>query len=83
MVRSKNKDTRPDSNETMSDISRTGDERTNDFNLIGEKIPPLSTIRTQLRNVRSLLNTSLTVPIRTEFDRLRIGLNLGLYGEQI
>ncbi len=69
--------------ERTLDVSKTGDERTNDFNLIGEKIPPLSTIRTQLRNIESLLNRTITTPIRTEFDRLRIALNLEQYGELV
>lgn len=64
-------------------ISRTGDVKTNDFNLTGEKIPPLSTIRTQLKNVHSLIETSITAPARIEFDRLRIALNLERYGELV
>ena len=45
--------------EIMPDLSKTGDVITNDFNLIGDKIPPISTIRTQLRSAKSLIDTSL------------------------
>ena len=69
--------------EIITDVSRAGDVITNDFNLIGDKIPPISTIRTQLRSAKSLIDTSYTIPVRTEFDRLRIALNLNLYGERV
>lgn len=82
MTRKHNKTKKPIP-ETMPDISRTGDVITNDFNLIGDKIPPISTIRTQLRSAKSLIDTSYTIPVITEFDRLRIALNLDLHGERV
>lgn len=83
MSKKKKKETNLITPEIIPVISRTGDERTNDFNLTAEKIPPLSTIRAQLRSARTLIETSVTVPARTEFDRLRISLNLERYGELV
>lgn len=65
------------------DITKTGDIRTNDFDLDKDKIPALSTIKTQIRNAKTLIETGHTVPIRTEFDRLKIGINIISYGKRI
>ena len=65
------------------DVTKTGDIRTNDFNLDKDKIPALSTIRTQIRSAKTIIETAHTVPIRTEFDRLKIGINIICYGKRI
>ena len=65
------------------DVTKTGDIRTNDFDLDKDKIPALSTIRTQIRNAKTIIKTGHTVPIRTEFDRLKIGINIICYGKRI
>lgn len=65
------------------DVTKTGDIRTNDFDLDKDKIPALSTIRTQIRSAKTIIETGHTVPIRTEFDRLKIGINIICYGKRI
>lgn len=70
------------SNVTL-DISKTDDIRTDDFDLSKDKIPALSTIKTQIRNAKTLIETGHTIPIRTEFDRLKIGVEIVQYGKQI
>lgn len=65
------------------DVTKTGDIRTNDFDLDKGKIPALSTIRTQIRSAKTIIETGHTVPIRTEFDRLKIGINIICYGKRI
>ena len=71
------------SNSITHDISRTGDIKTNDFNLDKEKTPALSTLRTQIKTAMSLIETKGVTLVRIEFDRLRIGINIGLYGHRI
>lgn len=63
--------------------SRTGDVKTNDFNLDKEKTPALSTLRTQIKTAMSLIETKGVTLVRIEFDRLRIGINLGVWGKKI
>ena len=67
----------------VHEVSTTGDTKTNDFDLTNNKKPALSTIRTQIRKAQALIESGYTIPTRTEFDRLRIGVNLSLYGTQI
>ncbi|MCD8378002.1 MAG: hypothetical protein LUB59_04350 [Candidatus Gastranaerophilales bacterium] len=69
--------------ETETELTRTGDVVTNDFDLNAGKIPPLSTIRAQIKQARELINTASTVSTRIEFDRLRIGVNLASHGIDI
>lgn len=71
------------SNSITHDISSTGDLKTDDFNLNGEKIPALSTLKAQIKVVMSIINTQILSAPRVEFDRLRIGINIGLYGRII
>ena len=66
-----------------NETSRTGDIKTNDFNLDKEKTPALSTLRTQIKTAMSLIETKGITLVRIEFDRLRIGINIGLYGHRI
>ena len=66
-----------------NDTSRTGDVKTNDFNLDKEKTPALSTLRTQIKTAMSLIETKGVTHTRIEFDRLRIGVNLGVWGNKI
>ncbi len=68
--------------ETLVDESRTGDIKTNDFNLNKGKIPSLSTIKSQIKQAKALVNTANSAPV-IEFDRLKIGINLIEYGEYI
>ena len=67
----------------IQEVSTTGDTKTNDFDLTSNKKPASSTIRTQIRKAQALIELGYTIPTRTEFDRLRIGVNLSLYGTQI
>ena len=69
--------------ELATDISSTGDIKTNDFDLIRGKIPPLSTIRSQIKQAKTLVNIANTVPVLIEFDRLKIGVNLIEHGRYI
>lgn len=69
--------------ELATDISSTGDIKTNDFDLIRGKIPPLSTIRSQIKLAKTLVNTVNTVSVMIEFDRLKIGVNLIEHGRYI
>lgn len=66
-----------------NETSRTGDVKTNDFNLDKEKTPALSTLRTQMKTAMTLIETKGVTHTRIEFDRLRIGINIGLYGHRI
>ena len=66
-----------------NDTARTGDVKTNDFNLDKEKTPALSTLRTQIKTAMSLIKTKGVTLVRIEFDRLRIGINLGVWGSKI
>ena len=66
------------SNSITHDISRTGDVKTDDFNLNGEKIPALSTLKAQIKVVMSIIDTQIFSAVGVEFDRLRIGINIGL-----
>ena len=70
-------------NNNINDTSKTGDVKTNDFNLDKEKIPALSTLRTQIKTEMSLIEAKGVTQTRIEFDRLRIGINIGLYGHRI
>ena len=70
-------------NNNINDTSKTGDVKTNDFNLDKEKIPALSTLRTQIKTATSLIDAQGVTHKRIEFDRLRIGINIGLYGHRI
>ncbi len=67
----------------LPETSSTGDIVTNDFDFSGHKAPVLSTVRTQLREALALHEKGYTLPLRTEFDRLRIALNLNLYGAKV
>lgn len=67
----------------IQEVSKTGDIKTNDFDLVSDKKPALSTIRTQIKNAKNLIESGYSKPIRTEFDRLRMGINLSLYETQI
>lgn len=69
--------------ELMQEVSKTGDVKTNDFDLVSDKKPALSTIRAQIKNAIKLKEFADTVPVRTEFDRLKIAINLLKYGEII
>ena len=71
------------SNSITNDISSTGDLKTDDFNLNGEKFPALSTVKAQIKVVMSIIDTQILSAVRVEFDRLRIGINIGLYGRII
>lgn len=71
------------SNSITHDISRTGDVKTNDFNLDKEKTPALSTLKAQIKTAMSLIERKDTTPARIKFDRLRIGINLGVWGSKI
>lgn len=62
--------------ETLVDESKTGDIKTNDFNLNKGKIPSLSTIKSQIKQAETLINTTNSAPVIVEFDRLKIGINL-------
>ena len=66
-----------------NDTARTGDVKTNDFNLDKEKTPALSTLKTQIKTAISLIERKGTTPARIKFDRLRIGINLGVWGSKI
>ena len=66
-----------------NETSRTGDVKTNDFNLDKEKTPALSTLRTQMKTAMTLIETKGVTHARIEFDRLRIGINLGILGRKI
>ena len=70
-------------NSINKDTSRTGDVKTDDFNLNGEKFPALSTLKAQIKVVMSIIDTQILSAVRVEFDRLRIGINIGLYGRII
>ena len=65
------------------DKAKTDDIKTNDFDLIGGKIPPASTVRRQLKIAETLVRTAQTVPIVIQFDRLKIAVNLILHGRDI
>ena len=67
----------------LPETSSTGDTVTNDFNLTGHKAPVLSTVKTQIREALALHEKGYTLPEKTEFDRLRIALNLNLYGAKV
>lgn len=69
--------------ELATDQSRTGDIKINDFDLNRGKIPPLSTIKSQIKQTKTLVNTANTVSIMVEFDRLKIGVNLIEHGNYI
>ena len=69
--------------ELATDISSTGNIKTNDFDLIRGKIPPLSTIRSQIKQAKTLVNIANAVPVLIEFDRLKIGVNLIEHGRYI
>lgn len=69
--------------ETLVDESKTGDIKTNDFNLNKGKIPSLSTIKSQIKQAETLINTTNSAPVIVEFDRLKIGINLIEHGEYI
>ncbi|MCR5261483.1 MAG: hypothetical protein K6C94_06555 [Candidatus Gastranaerophilales bacterium] len=58
-------------------------EATNDFDLEKEKLAPPSTIKTQLKKAQSLLDSDVKFAKRNNFDRLKIALNLLLYGEAV
>lgn len=79
----KSQKTKAKKSDTVFNVTKYNDIITNDFNLSRDKVPPLSTIKTQLKNAENLLNTTITTPARTEFDRLRIGINLNLHGVAI
>ncbi|MGN1153500.1 MAG: hypothetical protein ACI4S3_05680, partial [Candidatus Gastranaerophilaceae bacterium] len=79
----KNKKIKYTTPKLIQEVSTTGDTKTNDFDLASDKKPALSTIRTQIRKAQALIESGYTIPTRTEFDRLRIGVNLPLYGTQI
>ena len=66
--------------ESIPDISRTGDTKTNDFDLSPSKMPALSTIKKQLQQAEALISTAKTIPQIIEFDRLKIGVNLIEHG---
>lgn len=70
-------------NNNINDTSKTGDVKTNDFNLDKEKTPALSTLRTQIKTAMSIIDAQGLSAVRVEFDRLRIGINIGLYGHRI
>ena len=67
----------------IPEISKTGDIKTNDFNLIRAKKPALSTIHSQIKTAKMLIESGYTKPNRTEFDRLRMGINLCIYEDLI
>ena len=70
--------------ESTPAVSRTGDTKTNDFDLTPSKMPALSTIKKQLQQAEALINsTAKTVPQIIEFDRLKVGVNLIKYGRYI
>ena len=69
--------------ESIPDISRTGDTKTNDFDLSPSKMPALSTIKKQLQQAEALISTAKTIPQIIEFDRLKIGVNLIEHGRYI
>lgn len=64
-------------------VSRTGDIKTNDFDLTPSKMPALSTIKKQLQQAEALISTAKTVPQIIEFDRLKVGVNLIEHGRYI
>lgn len=70
-------------NKVNLQATKTGDIKTNDFDMENDKAPALSTIKAQIRNLNRLINIDYTLPNRTEFDRLKIGLNLSLYGYKV
>ena len=80
---SKNNNTKNESINILNDISSTGDTKTNDFDLIADKLPALSTIRTQIRSANNLIKAGHTLSQRIEFDRLKIALNLIQFGETV
>ena len=80
---SKNNNTKNESINILNDISSTGDTKTNDFDLIADKLPALSTIRTQIRSANNLIKAGHTLSPRIEFDRLKIALNLIQFGETV
>ncbi len=82
MTRKKKNKTKKPIPETMPDVSRTGDVITNDFDLEASKIPALSTIRQQIKTAKTLVNTNVRA-FRTEYDRLKMGVNLIVNGRRI
>lgn len=63
--------------ENIPDISKTGDVKTNDFDLNKEKRPALSTVKRQIKQTSQLINTvTNTTDKEIEFDRLKIIVNL-------
>ncbi len=78
-----NKNKEPIIPEFATDTSRTGDIKTNNFNLNKGKIPSLSTIKSQIKQAETLINTTNSAPVIVEFDRLKIGINLIEHGGYI
>ena len=70
-------------NSVTHDISKTGDVKTNDFNLDKDKAPALSTLNTQIKTVQGIIDNDIATSVRPEFDRLRMGINLGIWGDRI
>ena len=68
--------------ETIIDKAKTDDIKTNDFDLIPDKKPPRSTIRRQFKLAENLVRTARTLPF-TQFDRLKIAVNLIQHGRDI
>lgn len=67
----------------LLEVTKTGDVKTNDFNLNKEKVPALSTLRAQIKTAQEIINNNNTTSVRPEFDRLRMGINLGTWGDKI
>lgn len=68
--------------DSVEDISSTNDVKTNDFDLTAGKVPPLSTIKAQIKKAKALIGTDISKR-KADFDRLKIAVNLVRYCDYI